>query len=30
MGSGTEKGLLGLVYGHKIMMEIGIYFKQEI
>ena len=30
MGAGIEKGQIGLVYGHKIMIEIVVYFQQEI
>ena len=30
MGAGTVKGYFGLGYGQKIMMEAGVYFKQEI
>ena len=30
MSAGTAKEQLRLGYGHKIMVEVGIYFKQEI
>ena len=30
MGAGTVKGYFGLGCGQKIMMEAGVYFKQEI
>lgn len=30
MGAGTEKGRFGLSYGHKTMMEVGVYFNQEL
>ena len=30
MVAGTEKEQSGLGYGHKIMMEVGVYFKQKI
>ena len=30
MGAGNEKEQFGLGYGHKIMMEIRVFFKQEI
>ena len=30
MGAGNEKEQFGLGYGHKIMMEIRGFFKQEI
>ena len=29
-GAGTEKGQLGLGCGHKIMMQVRVYFKQGI
>ena len=29
MDAGTEKGQFGLGYGPKIIMEVGIYFKQK-
>ena len=29
MGSGTKKGQFVFVYGHKVMMKVGVYFKQE-
>ena len=29
-GAGTEKGQFVFGYGHKIMMEVRVYFKQEI
>ena len=30
MGAGTEKGQFAFGHGHKSMMEVGVYFKQEI
>ena len=30
MGVGTEKGQFASGQGHKIMMEVGVYFRQEI
>ena len=30
MGAGNEKRQFGLRYGHKTMMEVGVYFKQEV
>ena len=30
MGTGTEKEHFGFGYGHKIVMEVGVYFKQQI
>ena len=30
MSTRNEKGKFGLVYGHKIMMELEVHFKQEI
>ena len=30
LGAGTEKGQFAFDYCHKIMMRVGVYFKQEI
>ena len=30
MSAGIEKGQFGLVYGHKFMMWVAVYFKREI
>ena len=30
MGAGNEKGQFGLDFDHKIIMEVGVYFKHEI
>ena len=30
MGAGTKKGQFRLGYGHKNMIEVGVYFKQKI
>lgn len=29
IGAGTKKGPSGLDYGHKIMMEVVLYFKEK-
>ena len=29
MSAGIDKGQFGLVYGHKILTKIGVYFKQK-
>ena len=30
IGTGTKKGQLGLIFRHKYIKELGIYFKQEM
>ena len=30
MDAGTDKGQFDLDYGHEVMMEVGVYFKQVI
>ena len=30
MGAGTGKAQFGFDYGHKILIEVGVYFKPEI
>ena len=30
MGAGTGKGQFGLSYGHKILIEVKVYFKLEV
>ena len=30
MGAGTENGQAGLGYGHKLQMEVWVYFQYKI